>query len=94
MKIAIIVEGKTEHVFKPYLTQFLKSKLTGKMPSLDFVPQDGRVPTGSKLKRVVEKLLGDRKNPADHVIALTDVYTGNPLPSAHCPLPTANSNGH
>jgi hypothetical protein len=50
------------------------------MPKLDDVPYDGRIPIGSKLKRVVERLLNDRKRPADAVIALTDVYTGSNPP--------------
>ncbi len=50
------------------------------MPKLDSVPFDGRIPTGNKLKRVVEKLLSIGPRPADHVIALTDVYTGSRPP--------------
>jgi hypothetical protein len=46
------------------------------MPKLDFVPYDGRIPTGAKLKRAVANLLSDGRTPADAVIALTDVYTG------------------
>lgn len=80
MKIAILVEGKTEKAFIPYLNGFLKTLLPGKMPKLDFVPRDGRIPTGDKLKRVVENLLSDKKRPADAVIALTDVYTGSHPP--------------
>ncbi|MBN2291695.1 MAG: DUF4276 family protein [Pirellulales bacterium] len=76
MRIAIIVEGKTEKVFKPFLNQFLKTRLAGRMPKLDFVPQDGRIPTGDKLYRVVTNLLNDRRSPADAVIGLTDIYTG------------------
>ena len=45
------------------------------MPVLDPLPYNGRIPTGQKLRRHVETLLGGR-NAADHVIALTDVYTG------------------
>ena len=80
MRIAIIVEGKTEKVFKPFLNQFLKTRLARKMPKLDFVPQDGRIPTGDKLCRVVTNLLNDRRVPADAVIGLTDVYTGSNPP--------------
>lgn len=76
MRIAIIVEGKTERVFKPFLSQFLETQLAGRMPQLDFVPQDGRIPTGDKLRQVVTHLLSDHKVPADAVIGLTDVYTG------------------
>jgi hypothetical protein len=85
MKIAILVEGKTERAFKPFLIAFLQTRLAGKMPKLDFVPYDGRIPTGGKLKRVVENLLNDKKRPADAVIALTDVYTGTIPPE----FPTA-----
>ena len=46
-------EGKTEKAFKPHLIAFLQTRLAGKMPKLDFVPYDGRIPTGGKLKRVV-----------------------------------------
>jgi hypothetical protein len=76
MRIAVLVEGKTETAFKPHLVAFLQTRLAGKMPNLDFVPYDGRIPKGNKLKHVVENLLNDRKQPADAVIALTDVYTG------------------
>lgn len=75
MKISIIVEGRTEKAFLPFLRDFLKQRLGGNMPRLDVFPYDGRIPKGNQLRRVVENLLGGRK-PADHVIALTDVYTG------------------
>lgn len=79
MKISIIVEGKTEKAFMPCLRKFLTPLLQGNMPKLDPLPYDGRIPTENKLKRVVEKLLlGSRS--ADHVIALTDVYTGTTPP--------------
>ncbi|GAB4218249.1 MAG: hypothetical protein OHK0012_26320 [Synechococcales cyanobacterium] len=75
MKIAILVEGETEVAFKEKLREFLQTRLEGKMPKLDFIPQDGRIPKREKLRRVVENLL--RGNRAfDAVIALTDVYTG------------------
>lgn len=86
MRIAILVEGKTETAFKSHLIAFLSTRLAGKMPKLDFVPYDGRIPTGSKLKRDVEKLLSNKKQPADAVIALTDVYTGSNPPE----FPTAD----
>ena len=79
MKIALIVEGKTEKAFLPVLRDFLKNHLAGRLPNIDVVPYDGRIPTGDKLKRVVTDLLTCRR-PADHVIALTDVYTGSRLP--------------
>ena len=68
--------------FKPYLRRFLESYLRGAMPKLDFHPYDGRIPTGDKLKRIVENHFAG-KNPADHVIALTDVYTGTTPPDFH-----------
>ena len=85
MRIAIVVEGQTEKAFKQYLVAYLQTQLAGKMPKLDFVPRDGRIPTGGKLKRIVENLLNDKKQPADAVIALTDVYTGSTPPE----FPTA-----
>ena len=75
MKIAIIVEGKTEQAFKGPLAKFLADSLSGKMPRLDFVPYNGRIPKENKLKKDVLRLLSG-SNPADHVLALTDVYNG------------------
>lgn len=79
MKITIMVEGKTEKAFKSYLLDFLEHRLSGRMPAMDFLPYHGRIPTANKLKRVVENLFKGR-NPADYVIALTDVYTGTQPP--------------
>ena len=73
MTIAIIVEGKTERAFVFIVRQFLEMRLPGKMPRLDTFPQDGRIPKGDKLRRVVHNLL---KRNAEAVLALTDVYTG------------------
>lgn len=80
MRIALIVEGKTETAFLPYLRTFLEHRLAGNMPILDPVPYNGRVPTGDKLKRLVILLLQEKRKPADCVIALTDVYTGSNPP--------------
>jgi hypothetical protein len=71
MRIAILVEGKTEKAFIPILQKFLRPLLQ-QMPRLHPVIFDGRIPKGDKLKRRVEILL-DTYNA---VIALTDVYTG------------------
>jgi len=82
MKVTIIFEGQTEKAFLPHLRTFLEKHLVGRMPNIDpFLPEGkgGRVPMGDKLKRVVENLLRG-KNAADHVIALTDVYTGTTPP--------------
>lgn len=79
MKISIIVEGKTEKAFLPYLRKFLQPRLLNKMPRLDVFPYDGRIPKEGKLKRIVENLL-QGENAADYVIALTDVYTGTNPP--------------
>lgn len=76
MKICIIVEGKTEKVFQQPLLAFLRPRV-GRMPKLEFQPYHGRIPTKDKLRRIVINLLSGRKG-ADHVIALTDVYTGPP----------------
>lgn len=75
MKISLIVEGKTEKAFIPHLRRFLETRLAGKMPSLRTSSYDGPIPTDEKLKRRVNNLLSGR-NAFDHVIALTDVYTG------------------
>lgn len=82
MKISIIVEGKTEKAFMPHFREFLERRLPGNMPRLDPFPYDGRIPKGNKLKRVVASLLTGRQA-ADHVIALTDVYTGTNPPDFH-----------
>ena len=79
MKIAVIVEGRTEKAFLPYLRDFLKNRLAGDMPRLDVFPYDGRIPKEDKLRRVMENLLKGGKA-SDHVIALTDVYTGTTPP--------------
>ncbi len=71
MKIAILVEGKTEVAFMPTLRNFLKPRLQ-EMPRLRAIPYDGRIPKDAKLRRRVELLL----DTYDAVIALTDVYTG------------------
>jgi hypothetical protein len=65
MKISVIVEGRTEKAFLPYLRGFLKNRLAGNMPRLDVFPYDGRIPKENKLKRVVENLLIGI-NPANH----------------------------
>jgi len=75
MKITVLVEGRTEQAFKPILQKFLEERLGQNMPKLDFFPYDGRIPTGYQLKRKVKVSLSG-KNASDHVIALTDVYTG------------------
>jgi hypothetical protein len=80
MKIAIIVEGKTEKAFLPFLRTFLNTRLTGRMPKLDPVPCDGRIPKEVKLKRLLERLLSSPREPSNAVIALTDVYTGTDPP--------------
>ncbi len=72
MNITVLVEGETEQAFKKCLTNFLESRLGGKMPRIKFLNEGGRIPKGTELKRVVENLLKTN----DAVIALTDVYTG------------------
>jgi hypothetical protein len=79
MKITLMVEGRTEKAFLPFLREYLKPRLSNSMPKIDPWPYDGRLPAGDKLRRDVNKLLtGPRA--ADHVIALTDVYTGTQPP--------------
>lgn len=75
MKIAILVEGKTERAFLPTLRAFLKDRLAER-PNIDAYCYDGRIPTRDKLRRVVANLLSIGNPPSDAVIALTDVYTG------------------
>ncbi len=79
MKITLIIEGKTEKAFLPHLRNYLAKQLANRMPKIDIVPYNGRIPTSDKLRRVVENLLTGKKA-SDHVIALTDVYTGANLP--------------
>lgn len=76
--MAIIVEGATERVLMPKLRELIRARVPESrgMPKLIPSVQDGRLPTGDKLKRLVERLLSDRPQPADAVVALTDVYTG------------------
>lgn len=74
MKISLIVEGKTEKAFVPKLREYLQTLLTGNMPVLHPVSQKGRIPIGDKLDKLVDNLLRKGRNPADYVIALTDVY--------------------
>jgi hypothetical protein len=59
MKIALIVEGKTEKAFIPHLRTFLQRSLPGRMPALAIQIYDGRIPTKDKLKRIVNNLLND-----------------------------------
>jgi len=75
VKSAVLIEGQTERAFLPHLRRFLETRLAGHLPRLDPVPYDGRIPTGERLKREVERLLRSGRPPADAVIALTDVYT-------------------
>lgn len=79
MVIVILVEGKTEAAFKPFLHKYLENQLQGNMPKLRFHSYNGRIPKGDKLKRIVEGFLSG-KNASDYVIALTDVYTGTTPP--------------
>lgn len=80
MRIAFIAEGRTEKVFLPFLKGYIDSQLDREnrpRPKIAPFPYDGRIPTGQKLRRVVDNLLADGN---DHVIALTDVYTGSMPP--------------
>ena len=72
-----MVEGATEKAFLPTLRRFLAPRLSGRMPRIDPFCYDGRIPKEARLKDEVSRLLCGR-NPADAVIALTDVCTGNP----------------
>lgn len=73
MIIGLVVEGRTEKAFLPHLRKFIEQRVPkGSMPRLSPHVCDGRIPTGDKLRRVVERLLADH----DAVIVFTDVYTG------------------
>ncbi len=74
VRIAVIVEGKTETAFLPALRKYLEVFLADKMPTIRAVTQNGRIPKEEALKRLVENLLSGSA-PYDAVIALTDVYT-------------------
>jgi hypothetical protein len=76
VKIAVLIEGRTEQAYKTHLLEFLKRKLDRRMPKVDFFPCRGRIYKGEKLRRTVEDLLRNGRSPSDAVIALTDVYTG------------------
>ncbi|MCX7045061.1 MAG: DUF4276 family protein [Candidatus Sumerlaeota bacterium] len=76
MRIVLMIEGQTEQAFMWSLRAFLKTRISGGMPKLDPKPYHCRIPKGEKLREEVRRFLKDRKNPADAVIALTDVYTG------------------
>lgn len=72
MRIAFMVEGSTEKAFVPHLRRFLENRLSGRMPKVDCLPYNGRIPKGEKLRGQARMLL--KVN--DAVVALTDVYTG------------------
>jgi hypothetical protein len=76
VRIAFMCEGATEKAFLPVLRPFLAARLADRMPRLSFRPANGRLPKGDRLKREVELHLKDH----DHVVALTDVYTGTGPP--------------
>jgi len=73
MKIAILVEGKTEKTFiEGKVRDFIISRVRQR-PSLRPIVSKGRISKEGDLKRTVEYLLDDY----DVVIALTDVYTSS-----------------
>jgi len=74
LKIAVLVEGKTEErFFREILVPFLRPHFKGDPPQVKTFSDGGRIPTHDKLRRAVEYHL----QKWDHVIALTDVYTGS-----------------
>ena len=79
MKIKLIVEGRTEKAFLSHLRTFLEPQLPKRMPTLSPHAYQGRIPTGDGLKNRVSTLLYGR-NPYDHVVAITDIYTGTMYP--------------
>jgi hypothetical protein len=79
MRIVLLVEGHTEQAFMQHLRRYLARHLAP-MPKLETRPYHGRVPVGPLLQEAVQDLLRRRQRPVDHVIALTDVYTGTTPP--------------
>ena len=49
MRITVLIEGKTERAFMSKLREFLHPRLPGRMPKLDPMPFDGRIPKEGKL---------------------------------------------
>lgn len=81
MKIGLLVEGQTEEVFVPHLRRYLEENhMVNMMPRLVSYPQKRRLPTHEKLRRTVDRLLNGPGKTVDHLIALTDVYTGDNPP--------------
>ena len=68
-----MVERRTEEAFLGAVRGFLARKLPGRMPQLVPDRHDGRIPTGARLRAIVDRHLDSG---AGAVIALTDVYTG------------------
>lgn len=81
MKIAIMVEGKTEQAFMPVLRTFLKARCK-LMPKLAPVSYSGPLPKGQQLKDEVNRLLAESSRRVDHVVALTDVHGPSGFTSA------------
>lgn len=76
MNIILMVEGKTEKAILEPLRNFLAPKLPNKMPKFMLRPYHHLIPKKNNLKFEVNRYLNGPKDPADAVIALTDVYTG------------------
>ena len=77
MRIALIVEGDTESALKGALLRLIAERVsTRHMPRFTWNVQRGRIPTGDSLRKLVARILKDRRQHPDAVIALTDVYTG------------------
>ena len=76
MRIALIVEGRTEAAFLPVLRKYLEVLLPNAMPTIKAITQNGRVPKEDALKRLVENLLSGSAS-YNAVIALSDVYTSS-----------------
>ena len=70
MRIVLIVEGRTEEVFLSALRRFLLARLAGEKPRIEPNRQDGLIPSGHALRKLVDRHL---KEGASAVIALTDV---------------------
>lgn len=76
MKIVILVEGRSEQAFLPFLRAFVDGRLPAgaDRPKISINSFDGRIPKEETLRKIVEH---EVRSGADAVIGLTDVYTGS-----------------
>jgi len=78
--IVIVAEGETEEALLPALRAYVIEK-SGRSPKLKCLRMDGTVFERSKLLRLVDLTLRE----FDHVIVLTDQYSGTPAKNFESP---------